>query len=403
MIPWASTGVQGLFKLSSKPVDWTLAARLLAVEAKPLGVVALARAEVAEDVKGVAALTAEALSIQDYCASRTLAVEVLLGAAVSRCGVFSVADRRALGVAFSASSLMDKGVSAEAKDRNGYAVVARALRAGAADGAPDFRAVMEALEAEVRTVLASLSEEDRQRGSKPAPEGYDAGCSDATFSLIGGLAASAVASLPPSGDAVAPLLLPALRADASAPAAKAAAPTASKGFGAAAAAAGPRMPDFGAVLKRQSRFTFPELQGWGGAEAADDLIVSQEAVACLVDLLLKMPLGRLHCALPGAFLARSLSLGCAAFTPQVSLGSADAPPPEGVLDDPAATLIIAAFLPSTTQMHDAAALLRMPRRCRTVIVPIMRLKRSDEGRRDEALEELQAAGRAMLATTAGAA
>ena len=165
MVPWASNAAQKLFQLSDKSVDWNVAAKVLASERQPQGIVSLLKAEL--EVKGVAALQKEGLSMQAYAASRTLAVEVLLEMAANRAGVSSVAARRAMGVVLSASSLVDKKATEEQKDLNSFALVARAFRASGGD----FRALSAALETELKSIVAALSEDDYKRAAKPAKEG----------------------------------------------------------------------------------------------------------------------------------------------------------------------------------------------------------------------------------------
>lgn len=333
-------------------------------------------------------------------ASRSLAVEVLLSVASSRASLSSVLIRRTLGVTLSASSLVDKTIADSAKDKNAFALVARALRTGL-DGSVNFRSVFASLEQELSAMAGSLTDEDFKRASKPAPEGYDAGCTDATLAVLCNLAADAVAALPDTRDAVAPLLIPALRADAEVKASAASPAAPKRGFGAAAAAVGAKLVDFGALLRTQARFAYPELKGWGGEIASNDVICGQEALSAFIDLLLRLPhAGRVHAVLPGAFMASSVLLGCPEFAPNFTISSPGAPLPAGLLEDEASLLVVAAFLPSTAQMASAASLLQAPRTCRALVVPIARLARAAEHDRVGATERLLADGWAILTAAA---
>jgi hypothetical protein len=310
-------------------------------------------------------------------------VEVLLELAANRAGVTAVAARRALGVVVSSNSLNDTSASDAEKAKNAYALVGRSLLQA---GASDFRTLTALLEAELKTIVADLTDEDRARAAKPFKNGYDEGVTDGTFTLLGGLAAAALSRVPQTVAAVAPLLLPALIDSPEPPNApsKAAPPPAKKGFGSAAVASqAPRGPDYGSLIRKQSRFEFPELSGWSArpdAAGAGDLLTSQSALAVVLDLLLQLPPSqRAHAVFPGGrFLAQSLSLGCERFTENVTLSGAEELLPADVLADPSALLVIVEF-----SADGVEALLRGPRSCRLLLLPVARLPRAAEATRAE--------------------
>ncbi len=423
MVPWASNDVQKVFQMSNNAgVDWAMAEKILArADAKTArGIVALTQAELA--LRGAKALKEEALSMASYATSRSLAVEVWVSLATTRAGVTDFATRRAVGLIFS-SVTADAKAKSDGPERDAFSVVARALCAGSSGGSLDFVKVLDALVAEVKAVVASLTDDDFARSAKPARQGYDAGCTNATFEAIAAAPADALAALPtplPADGALAPLLLPALREASSDdvggdddPAAamealiksSAKAVVAGKGFGAgaakgfakAAAAAAQKLPDFAALLRKGGRFSYPELAGWPDANEDAGVVESGEAAALFLDFLLRLhaslPAGKtVHALLPGAFMARSLTFGCGALTPGLTLGAANVAPPAD-----ASVLVWAAFTPAPRDEADAAAVLDAARKAGTPVltVAIGRCGRKEE--RAEATEALRASAKARLA------
>lgn len=416
MVPWASNDVQKVFQMSSNSgVDWNTAAKVLSrADAKSAkGLVALTQTEL--ELKGTVPLEAEKLSMAAFATSRSLAVETWVSLATTRAGVTDPAVRRAVGVVFSSAAI--EGKKSEA-DRNAFSAVARAMRAGAAGspaGSIDCWKMLAALEAEVREVVASLTEEDFARASKPARQGYDGAVTVATFEWIAEAAEDALRALPPSpgGATVLPLLLPALR-EAQAQdedelldleamvkgGAKALAggkgfgAAAAKGFAQAALTAVQKLPDFGALIRKGGRFSFPELAGWP-LQDESAVVEGAEAVAMFMDLVLRLhasqPAGTVtHVLLPGGFMARTLAFGFPALAPGLTLGSAADPPPAN-----ATLLLVAAFHPTPKDAVVAAAVTSA---ARVVTVAIGRCGRAED--RKEATKALLAATEARALTKA---